>query len=157
MARHPPPSARLAGRPGGSGTGGEPAAAAERLCCWTASRYIRAAAGPFLQVDSARRPRPAIPTQSRTATTRDGPLLYFGENQTGRSLLAPRQAEAPAGEASSEERHRPRAAPRSRAAARVSRRRASRQDARLRPRASRSGARDERRRARHRRDRVRGS
>ena len=106
-----------------------------------------AAAGPFLLVDPTRRPRPVILTQSRTETTRDGPLLYFGENQTGRSLLAPRQAEAPAGAGVVRGKTRPRAAPRPRAAARVSRRRASRQDARLRPRKSRSCAREERRAA----------
>ena len=36
-----PTALHRAGWPGGSGTGGAPAAAVERLCCWTASHYIR--------------------------------------------------------------------------------------------------------------------
>ena len=65
MARHPPPSARLAGWPGGSGTGGEPAAAVERLCCWTSSRYIRARRRP------CRRGRP-VPSSRPYAAAQAG-------------------------------------------------------------------------------------
>ena len=55
---------RRAAGPGGSGAGGAPAAAAERLCCWTASRYICALACVCMYLVSECAPTRRVPSTS---------------------------------------------------------------------------------------------
>ena len=73
-----PTAFRLAGWPGGRGTGEAPTAEAERLCWWTASHYFRALARACVHVVSE-----CVPTRRVLSTSpagwgmagKDGPAL----------------------------------------------------------------------------------